>query len=124
VSATASNGYSFGGWTGSGTGFYSGGNNPASITMNGPVTQSASFVPVDPPAQSILAIIPGNDGSVTLTYATTPGFSYHVETTTNLGPSFWATVPGSPTNATGSSVTFTVPTQAGSGPFFYRTVSP
>src|SRR5208283_1708983 len=43
ISATASNGYSFIGWTGSGSGSYSGNNNAASITMNGPVTQTASF---------------------------------------------------------------------------------
>src|SRR5207244_2773755 len=35
--------YSFSGWTGSGTGSYSGTNNPASITMNGPVTETAAF---------------------------------------------------------------------------------
>ena len=35
--------YSFAGWTGSGTGSYSGTNNPASITMNGPITENASF---------------------------------------------------------------------------------
>ena len=35
--------YSFSGWTGSGTGFYSGTNNPASITMNGPITENAAF---------------------------------------------------------------------------------
>ncbi len=43
VSATASEGYSFSGWTGSGSGAYSGTNNPASITMNGPITETASF---------------------------------------------------------------------------------
>ena len=35
--------YSFAGWTGSGTGSYSGTNNPASITMNGPITENAAF---------------------------------------------------------------------------------
>ena len=35
--------YSFSGWTGSGTGSYSGTNNPASITMNGPITENAAF---------------------------------------------------------------------------------
>jgi hypothetical protein len=43
VSATASDGYNFSGWTGSGSGSYSGNNNPASITMNGPITETASF---------------------------------------------------------------------------------
>src|SRR5438046_8879142 len=47
ISATPTNNsqvsYSFAGWTGSGSGSYSGTNNPASITMNGPITENASF---------------------------------------------------------------------------------
>ena len=43
IRARPSNGYHFTGWTGSGNGSYSGPNNPASITMNGPITESASF---------------------------------------------------------------------------------
>src|SRR5205807_920077 len=44
ISATASNGYTFAGWTGSGSGSYSGSGNSAAITMNGPITETASFV--------------------------------------------------------------------------------
>src|SRR5215472_1612457 len=43
ISATANAGFSFSNWTGSGTGSYSGPNNPASITMNGPITETATF---------------------------------------------------------------------------------
>jgi len=43
ITAAAANGYSFTGWTGSGTGSYSGTGNPASITMNGPITENATF---------------------------------------------------------------------------------
>jgi len=43
ISATPNNGYSFTNWTGSGTGSYSGTNNPASITMSGPITETAAF---------------------------------------------------------------------------------
>jgi hypothetical protein len=43
ISATPSNNYSFTNWTGAGTGSYSGANNPASITMNGPITETATF---------------------------------------------------------------------------------
>jgi hypothetical protein len=43
ISATPINGYSFTNWTGSGTGSYSGPNNPASITMGGPITETATF---------------------------------------------------------------------------------
>jgi List-Bact-rpt repeat protein len=44
ISATPNSGYSFSNWTGTGTGSYSGPNNPASITMGGPVTESATFI--------------------------------------------------------------------------------
>lgn len=47
ISATPTNNpsvsYNFTGWTGTGTGSYSGTNNPGSITMNGPITETASF---------------------------------------------------------------------------------
>ena len=36
--------YSFSAWTGTGNGSYSGTNNPASITMNGPITENATFI--------------------------------------------------------------------------------
>ncbi len=45
ISARPANGYSFSGWTGTGSGSYSGTNNPASITMNGPITETATFTP-------------------------------------------------------------------------------
>jgi hypothetical protein len=44
ITATPANGYSFTGWSGSGTGSYSGTNNPASITMGGPITETATFI--------------------------------------------------------------------------------
>ena len=43
IRATPANGYHFTGWRGSGNGSYSGPNNPASITMNEPITETASF---------------------------------------------------------------------------------
>ena len=43
ISATSATGYSFTNWTGTGTGSYSGANNPASITMSGPITETATF---------------------------------------------------------------------------------
>jgi hypothetical protein len=43
ISATPSNLYSFSNWTGSGSGSYSGTNNPASITMNAPISETATF---------------------------------------------------------------------------------
>ena len=43
ISATPNSGYQFYGWVGSGSGSYSGGANPATITMNGPITETAYF---------------------------------------------------------------------------------
>ncbi len=44
ISATANGGNAFTGWTGSGTGSYTGAGNPSSVTMNGPITETADFV--------------------------------------------------------------------------------
>jgi hypothetical protein len=120
VSATASNGYTFSTWTGIGSGSYSGTNNPASITINEPVTQTAGFDLLP----EILGITVGNSGLVTINYTTIPGHSYHVETTTNLTSSAWTTVPSSTTNADGSMIIFVDPNATGDPQRFYRVGSP
>ncbi len=43
ITATPNNGFTFSGWTGTGTGSFTGGTNPVNITMNGPITQLANF---------------------------------------------------------------------------------
>ena len=43
ISATPATNYHFTNWTGSGTGSFSGTTNPASITMGGPITETATF---------------------------------------------------------------------------------
>ena len=43
ISATANSGYSFSSWTGSGSGSYSGSSSSPTVTMNGPITEAASF---------------------------------------------------------------------------------
>jgi uncharacterized repeat protein (TIGR02543 family) len=114
ISATASNGFTFAGWTGS----YSGTNNPASVTMSSPVTQTASFV--------LLPVIQGftvdGAGVVTMGYSTVSGLTYHVETTTNL-LSGWTAIPGSTTNALGGVIIF-VDDALGEPQRFYRVGSP
>ena len=92
--------------------------------MNGPITEIASFAQTNSPVLVILAISVNVDSSVTLIYATTPGFGYHVEVATNLVPSSWTILPNSVTNATGSSVTFTDPGAASNPQLFYRVGSP
>jgi hypothetical protein len=77
-----------------------------------------------PPQQNIQGILINHDGSVTLTYATTPGYAYRVETTTNLSPASWTTLAGSVTNASAGNVIFTDPNSINTGQRYYRTVSP
>ncbi len=43
VTAIQNSGYEFAGWSGTGNGSYTGTTNPATITMKGPITESASF---------------------------------------------------------------------------------
>ncbi|MEM5794635.1 MAG: LamG-like jellyroll fold domain-containing protein [Candidatus Aenigmatarchaeota archaeon] len=45
ISASPNPGYGFSSWNGSGSGSYTGIENPASITMNSPITEIANFVP-------------------------------------------------------------------------------
>jgi len=120
IGATAWSGYAFGTWAGTGSGSYSGTNNPASVPINGPITQTASFNFL----AQILGVTIGGDGSVTISYATVSGYSYHVETTTNLSSSAWTTVPGSTTNAAGNLIIFVDPNAVGDQQRFYRVGSP
>ena len=43
ISASASSGYKFDKWSGTGSGSYSGTGNPATVTVNAPITETASF---------------------------------------------------------------------------------
>jgi hypothetical protein len=45
LSATANAGFAFSGWAGTGVGSYTGANPAAAVTMNGPITETASFSP-------------------------------------------------------------------------------
>ena len=45
IKAKADPGHSFTGWTGSGPGSFTGPNNPASVLMNGPITETGNFSP-------------------------------------------------------------------------------
>ena len=80
-----------------------------------------SAILLPPPRQPITAIS-FSGGNVSITYPTTQQHTYHIESTPTLSPAAWTPVIGSTNAATGAPVTFTFP--AGSGPMFYRTVSP
>jgi hypothetical protein len=99
------------------------------ITANGGPNVAYGFdsgankttIQVAPPRQSLTGVT-ASGGNTTLTCQTTAGHLYHIESTASLSPTAWTAVTGTATNATGASVTFSFP--AGSGPMFYRTVSP
>jgi hypothetical protein len=118
ISATPNSGYIFSNWSGSGVGSYSGNTNAASVVMDAPITETASFVP------TILGVSINGASTITFTYATTPGSPYHIETATNLAPAVWTIIAGSATNAAGTSVTFSIPLQANGQQQYFRTVSP
>ena len=79
--------YSFSGWTGSGAGSYSGTNNPASITMNGPITETASFTqnPVQVTVQTNPAgrsfTVDSTPYTTAQTFSWQPGSSHTIATT-------------------------------------------
>ena len=82
-----STGYSFSDWTGTGTGSYSGTANPVSITMNGPITETASFTqnPVQVTVQTnpagLAFTVDGTPYSSTQTFSWVPGSSHTIATT-------------------------------------------
>ena len=87
ITARPANGYSFVGWSGSGTGSYSGTNNPASIAMNGPITEDAAFtqtpvqvtVQTNPVGRTFTA--DGTSYSSTQTFSWVSGSSHTIATT-------------------------------------------
>lgn len=79
----------------------------------------------EPPQQRILGVtVNAGVSSVMLNYAATPGFSYCLETTTNLSSASWTIVAGSATNATGNVITFVIPAAGRDVQRYYRTASP
>ncbi len=78
--------YSFASWAGSGASSYSGTNNPASITMTGPITETASFmqnaqvtVQTNPTGHTFS--VDGTDYSSTQTFSWAPSSSHTIATT-------------------------------------------
>src|SRR5205809_587223 len=91
ISATPTNNnqvsYIFSNWTGSGAGSYSGTNNPASITMNGPITENASFtqnnvqVTVQTNPAGLSFSVDGTPYTTAQTFSWQPGSSHTIVTT-------------------------------------------
>jgi photosystem II stability/assembly factor-like uncharacterized protein len=58
VTASPDSGYSFDSWSGTGSGSYTGARNPATVTLNGPITQQANFrVGTSPPTPGTLTLL-------------------------------------------------------------------
>jgi hypothetical protein len=94
------------------------------LTLGNAVSAPFTIQSGIPPSQNIFNVNVSGSSTVTFTYATTPGFAYHVEVTINLSPAQWTTVAGSATNATGTSVIFTDTNPTSDPQRYYRTVSP
>jgi hypothetical protein len=79
--------YNFSGWTGTGAGSYSGANNPASLTMNGPITEAASFsqnlvqVTIQPNPVGPSFTVDGTAYSSTQTFSWAQGSTHTIATT-------------------------------------------
>ncbi len=87
ISATPYSGYQFLSWSGSGAGSYSGTTNQVSITMNGPVSETANF------------------GSATTTYAVT-----FTESGLPTGTTWYVNITGQPSqSSTGTTITVQLP---------------
>jgi hypothetical protein len=65
ITATPGLSSSFAGWIGTGPGAFSGSNNPAAVTMNGPITQVASFTGTN---GSLLRVVVSGPGTVSPNY--------------------------------------------------------
>ncbi|MFN7938727.1 MAG: hypothetical protein U0R19_35685 [Bryobacteraceae bacterium] len=86
LSATASAGFAFTNWTGSGTGAYSGTNPAGVVTMNGPITQTATFtsnssvtVQTNPTGRSFT--VDGVSYTSTQVFSWVPGSTHTLSTT-------------------------------------------
>ena len=64
IQATANVDYAFLSWTGSGTGSFSGSNNPSTVAINGPITETANFQQTSGQL-SITLVSPKNGATVT-----------------------------------------------------------
>ena len=93
INATPASGYSFSSWTGTGSGCYSGTSASASVTMNGPVGETASFaanpgnvsVTVQGNPSGVSFTVDGNAYASAQTFSWASGSSHPISTTTPQG---------------------------------------
>jgi C1A family cysteine protease len=135
IQATPASGYTFQSWTGSGLGSYTGTANPAPVTMNGPITETATSVKLNRAVISSVNVSPASvlPGS-SLTFTTkvrnigTSKLSYltvQLKLYTPDGSLAWS---GSqsirqlkPRTESSVKITYTLPPSAPAGPWTYST---
>ena len=81
LTAKAVSGYAFSSWSGSGTGSYTGTNNPSTLTMSGPVSETANFIQANvthtPPIWAFDGAYLNLSFSITNNSGTTHGYTYY-----------------------------------------------
>jgi hypothetical protein len=130
ISANANSGHIFLSWSGSGTGSYTGTSNAAAVTMNGPITETATFSLISPTLGTVVVNAtkdgspwtgsvtyqltgptPQNGTSVSTTYSSqTPGsYTLTYQSGGPSGANFSGITPSaSQTLASGGTITFTM----------------
>jgi uncharacterized repeat protein (TIGR02543 family) len=105
IGATPYGGYSFSSWSGSGSGSYSGGSNSTSVTMNGPITETANFTGI---VSTVTFNSQGgttpNPATLNVTYGSTYGT---LATTSRTGYTFggwWTGINGTGTQVTAATI--------------------
>ncbi len=94
IDATANSGYTFSGWTGSGTGAYTGATKSTSITMSGPISQRANFSQSPQPVLSVTPAdrpVPADAGSTSFTVSNAGLGTMNWTASSDQG---WATITG------------------------------
>jgi photosystem II stability/assembly factor-like uncharacterized protein len=92
ISATPDPGYGFNGWTGTGSGSFSGWANPADIDMNGPITEIAAFgtdvtVEVQSVPSGLSFVVDGTTYTTTQSFTWAPGSSHSIDAPSPQGTS-------------------------------------
>src|SRR5262249_35093457 len=89
ISANPNSGFSFSGWSGTGTGSFSGSNNPATITVNGPISEAAGFTPISNVQVTVQSnpagrtfTVDGASFTTTQSFNWAPGSSHTISTIT------------------------------------------
>jgi List-Bact-rpt repeat protein len=102
LSTNAGSGYSFGGWSGTGPGSYTGAEPDPPISVGGPVTELATFVPVSHPARPTYTIefawsvgyLRGTTWNVTVGNASYAGIGPDINVSGLFAQAYTATVSG------------------------------